>query len=548
MNTRGTGSPATASGTAGPGVEIYDVTLRDGAQGPGISFSVSDKLKIAARLDDLGVDYIEGGWPGANPKDSEFFAEMRAVRLEHARLAAFGATRRQGVPAEDDLGLRQLLDAGTPVVTLVGKSSARQVVDVIQASLEENLAMIGESIAFLRAQGREAIFDAEHFFDGHAGDPGYALRCVEAALSAGASRAVLCDTNGGTLPERVHAVVTEIVARFGAVVGIHCHDDAGVGVACTLAAVRAGAVQVQGCLNGYGERVGNANLTTIIPNLQLKMGIAVVSDAQLRGLAETSQYVHEIANVTPNPSAPYVGEHAFTHKGGQHVDAMMKAAYTYQHVDPELVGNHSRIVVSEQSGRGNIVWKARERGIDLGGDRALTRRVTEEIKRLEHHGYSFEGAEASFEMVVHRARGHRPLFELVDLITLVEQREGHALVSEATVKLRVDGRVVHTAGEGNGPVNALDAALRKALLPSHPEIDELRLHDYKVRVIDGHDGTAAGVRVLIESGDRHGRWSTVGCSTNIIEASWLALADAAEYGLLKARARAAAAGAEAAQG
>jgi len=523
-----------------PTVEIYDVTLRDGAQGPGISFSVADKLKIAERLDAFGVAYIEGGWPGANPKDSDFFAQMRQVHLRHARLAAFGATRRAGVAASEDLQLRQLLDAGTDVVTLVGKSSDRQVRDVIRTELDENVAMIADSIAFLVAQGREAMYDAEHFFDGYASNRDYALRCVEAALKAGAARAILCDTNGGTLPDRVTEVVTDVVAQFGDTIGIHCHDDCGVGVANSLAAVAAGAVQVQGCVNGLGERVGNANLTTIIPNLQLKLGYAVVTDEALAGLTELSQFVAEIANTVPNPSAPYVGEGAFTHKGGQHVDAMLKASYTYQHIEPELVGNRSRIVVSDQAGRANIQHKAEELGIRLGDDRALVRRLTEEVKRLEHEGYSFEGADASLELVFQRAMGHTPPFQLIDFITIVEQREGNALVSEATVKLRVGDAVVHTAGEGNGPVNALDAALRKALLPAYPEIAGMRLHDYKVRVVNESAGTAARVRVLIESGDHLRRWSTVGCSTNIIEASWLALADAMDYGLLQSRPAAAA--------
>ncbi|MHB8507611.1 MAG: citramalate synthase [Candidatus Dormibacteria bacterium] len=513
-------------------LEIYDVTLRDGAQGPGISFSVSDKLRIARRLDQLGVAYVEGGWPGSNPKDSEFFAAMREEPLEHARLAAFGATRRPGIRVTDDLQVRQLLDARTPVVTIVGKSWARQVADVIRASPEENLVMIEETTAFIVAAGREAIFDAEHFFDGYRDDAGYASDCLHAALRGGAHRVVLCDTNGGSLPEDIEAATRAMSAALGAVVGVHCHDDAGLGVACSLAGVRGGAVQVQGCLNGYGERVGNANLTTIIPNLQLKMGFSVLRNGELSGLREASQYVAEIANVAPNPSAPYVGDYAFTHKGGQHVDAMMKAAYTYQHIDPEMVGNRSRIVVSEQSGRGNVLWKAGEYGIDLSGEPALARQVAEEVKRLEHLGYSFEGADASFQLVIHRARGAARLFELIDFIALVEQRSGNALVSEATVKLRVGDEVVHTAAEGNGPVNALDDALRKALLPFYPSVATMRLHDYKVRVLDGHDGTAAGVRVLIESGDHRRRWSTVGCSTNIIEASWIALADAYEFGLV----------------
>ena len=523
-----------SSKRAAASLELYDTTLRDGAQGPGISFSVSDKLKITARLDDLGMTYIEGGWPGSNPKDSEYFDEMRSVQLSRAVLTAFGATRRPGVKAAQDLGLRHLLDARTSVVTLVGKTWDRQVLDVIRTTPEENLAMIKDSMAHLVKEGRTAMFDAEHFFDGYESNSQYAISCVEAALAGGATRVILCDTNGGTLPHRLAEIVKDLVGRVGDVVGIHCHDDAGVAVANSLEAVRCGVVQVQGCMNGYGERSGNADMTSVIPNLQLKMGHSLLPADKLQGLLEASQYVGELANIAPNPAKPYVGEGAFTHKGGQHVDAMMKAQYTYQHIDPARVGNRSRIIVSDQSGRSNIAFKAKEFGIDLKGDKALARRLADEVKRLEHRGYSFEGAEASFEMVVHRAMGHRPSFELVDFIALVEQREAHALVSEATVKVRVGDKVMHTAAEGNGPVNALDAALRKALSPSFPEIDNMRLYDYKVRVLDYSDGTAAGVRVLIESGDHHARWSTVGCSTNIIEASWLALSDAFEYGLMRA--------------
>ena len=516
-------------------LEIYDTTLRDGAQGVGISFSVSDKLRIAEHLDRLGVSVIEGGWPGANQTDTEFFAAMRGVHLEHATLAAFGATRRPGVAAADDLQLRALLDSGAPIVTLVGKTWDAQVGDVLRTTLDENLRMIEESVAWLVAQGRRVCFDAEHFFDGHRSNADYARRCLDAARRAGAERVALCDTNGGTLPDEVERLVRRVTADLGEVAGIHCHDDTGCAVANTLAAVRAGAVQVQGCINGYGERTGNANLCTLIPALQLKMERQVVSDDQLRRLTTTARDVAEIANLHPPLSAPYVGEAAFTHKGGQHVDAMRKAAYAYQHVDPTLVGNRRRSVISEQSGRGNILDKADGLGIDLSGDAALARRIAGRVKELEHQGYAFEGAEGSFELLVHRARGHESPFTLVDYIALVEQREGRSLVCEATVKVRIGDDVVHTVAEGNGPVNAIDAALRKALSPSFPEIAAMQLHDYKVRVLDGRDGTAAGERVLIESGDHHRRWSTVGCSTNIIEASWTALADAFEYCILEAR-------------
>ena len=516
--------------------EIYDTTLRDGAQGVGINFSVSDKLRITEHLDALGVAVIEGGWPGSNPTDTEYFDMMRGVPLRHAVLAAFGATRRAGVAPEDDLQLRALLDSQAPIITLVGKTWDRQVSDVLRTSREENLRMITDSVRWLRGQGRRVVFDAEHFFDGHRENADYALRCIEAAVDGGAERVALCDTRGGALPSEIERTVAAVVTRFGRIAGIHCHDDSGCAVANTLAAVRAGAVQVQGCVNGYGERTGNANLCTLIPNLQLKMGMRVVDDAQLARLTTVARDVAEIANITPPHSAPYIGSSAFTHKGGQHVDAMAKAAYTYQHIDPELVGNHRHTVVSDKSGRTTIKAKAADLGVELGEDATLARRVADEVKRLEHAGYSFEGAEASFELLIHRARGHEAPFRLVDYITLVEQREGRALVCEATVKVIVDGRVVHTAGEGNGPVNALDAALRKALTLSYPEIATTQLFDYKVRVLDGRDGTGAGVRVLVESGDHRRRWSTVGCSTNIIEASWIALSDAFEYAIARARA------------
>jgi 2-isopropylmalate synthase len=534
------GAPLSAPASPGSGtrpeppLQIYDTTLRDGAQGVGISFSVSDKLRIAEQLDRLGVAVIEGGWPGSNPTDTEFFSRMREVRLSHAVLAAFGATRRPGVRPDEDLQLRALLDAQAPIVTLVAKAWDRQVRDVLRTTPEENLRMVSDSVRWLVDHGRRVVLDAEHFFDGQRSDPDFALRCLEAALQAGAESVALCDTRGGMLPDQIEAVVAEVVARFGSVTGIHCHDDSGCAVANTLAAVRAGAVQVQGCVNGYGERTGNANLCTLIPDLQLKMGRRVVSDEQLRELTVIARDVAEIANVTPPHSAPYIGTSAFTHKGGQHADAMAKAAYTYQHVDPEVVGNRRQTVVSELSGRATVLTKAAAFGVDLGDDPALARAVAEEVKQLEHRGYSFEGAEASFELLVHRARGHRPPFALIDYIALVEQREGRAMTCEATVKVQVDGRVVHTAAEGNGPVNALDAALRKALVPSYPVIAEAQLFDYKVRVLDGRDGTAAGVRVLVESGDHHRRWSTVGCSTNIIEASWIALADAFEYAIVRA--------------
>jgi 2-isopropylmalate synthase len=523
-------------------IEIYDTTLRDGAQGVGINFSVSDKLRIAEHLDTLGVAVVEGGWPGANPTDTEFFEAMRSRPLRNATLAAFGATRRPGVLPQDDPQLRTLLDSMAPMVTLVGKSWDLQVVDVLRTTTEENLAMIADSVRWLVSEGRRVVFDAEHFFDGQLSDGDYALRCLEAAVSNGAERVTLCDTRGGTLPDQVETVVRDITARFGSIAGIHCHDDSGCAVANTLAAVRAGAVQVQGCINGYGERTGNANLCTLIPNLQIKMGMHVIDDEQLARLTEVARDVAEIANISPPLSAPYIGQAAFTHKGGQHIDAMSKASYAYQHIDPARVGNRRHSVITQQSGRGTVMEKAAGFGVDLTQDQALARRVADEVKRLEHSGHSFEGAEASFELLVHRARGNVAPFTLIDYIALVEQREGRSLVCEATIKVQVGDAVVHTAAEGNGPVNALDAALRKALTPSYPEIGATQLFDYKVRVLDGRDGTAAGVRVLVESGDHHRRWSTVGCSTNIIEASWSALADAFEYAIIAASERSGLAG------
>ncbi len=518
-------------------VELYDTTLRDGAQGVGINFSVSDKLRVVEHLDRLGIDVIEGGWPGANQTDTEFFAEMRGVRLQHATLAAFGATRRAGVRAQDDLQLRALHASGAPITTLVGKTWDRQVRDVLRTTLDENLRMIEDSVAWMVEAGHRVYFDAEHFFDGTTSDPDYAVRCLEAAVRGGADRIALCDTNGGTLPDVIEARGGRVTSALGPVVGIHCHDDTGCAVANSLAAVRAGAVQVQGCVNGYGERTGNANICTLIPALQLKVGRRVVSDAQLRLLTPVAREIAEIANLHPPVSAPYVGEAAFTHKGGQHVDAMRKVDYAYQHVDPASIGNHSRSVVSSQSGVANVRDRAEELGIDLGEDALLARRITARVKEMEHEGYAFEGADGSFELLVHRARGTPPPFELVDYIALVEQREGRAAICEATVKLRIGEAVAHTAAEGNGPVNAIDAAIRKALSPSFPETATTQLFDYKVRVLDGSDGTAAAVRVLVESGDHHRRWSTVGCSTNIIEASWRALSDSFEYCILQARGR-----------
>ena len=529
-------------------VTVYDTTLRDGAQGPGVSFTASDKLKIARRLDALGVDFVEAGWPGSNPKDTEVFEALKREPLSRAKLAAFGATRRAHISAVEDENLAELLASGAPVCTLVGKSSAWQVKEVLRVSRDENLAMIRDSVAYLREQGREVIFDAEHYFDGFARDPAYTLAtCLEAAR-AGASWIVCCDTNGGRMPHEVAHGIQALEEALSQAepppgagrprIGIHCHNDCDLAVANTLAAVEAGAEMVQGTINGLGERCGNANLCSVVPNLRIKLGIEALPAEGLRHLTETSQFVAEIANMTPSPQQPFVGEGAFAHKGGQHVAAVMRHQDAYQHIDPALVGNHSRVLVSELAGRGNVLYKAREFGIDVEGDDPITRRLVKHLKELEHRGYSFEGADASFEMVIRRMRdGYAPPFELLDFIALVERRHGSngGVISEGTIKVRVGDDVLHTAAEGNGPVNALDLALRKALVPSFPHLANVRLHDYKVRILDEAAGTYAVTRVLIESGDvRDGRrWSTVGCSPNIIEASWAALADSMEYALLK---------------
>ena len=519
-------------------VWLYDTTLRDGAQQQGISFSVEDKLKIARKLDELGIHYIEGGWPGSNPKDVEFFARASRLRLAHSVLCAFGSTRRPNTLAAEDRNLLALVEAGTPVVTLVGKSSELQVTRVLETTLEENLAMIRDSIGFLKSKGLTVFFDAEHFFDGYRANPDYSMLTARAAAEAGADCIVLCDTNGGTLPYDVAAIIEEVGRGVDVPLGIHAHNDAEVAVACSLMAVRAGAVQVQGTINGYGERCGNANLCSIIPALKLKMGVDCISDERLARLTDVAHYVSELANLAVGARKPYVGSGAFAHKGGLHVSAMAKWDASYQHIDPELVGNRSGVLVSELSGVSNIVYKARERGLQLApGEEA--RVILEQVKLMESRGFQYEGAEASFDLLVYRAQpGYRPPFELVDFLVMVEKRRrpaatGDETLAEAMVKVRVDGNVVHTAAEGNGPVDSLDKALRKALTEFYPSLAQVRLSDYKVRILDESAGTEAQVRVLIECTDGEHDWSTVGSSANIIEASWLALADSLEYWLLK---------------
>lgn len=513
-------------------VEIYDCTLRDGTQGEGVAFSVEDKLRVTLKLDELGAHYIEGGWPGSNPRDVGYFERAKDLDLKNAKVAAFGMTRRASLAAEDDPNLKALLDAETPVTTVVGKTWTLHVYDVLRTTLDKNLSMIQDSLAYLKAHDKLVVYDAEHFYDGYRADPEYALETLRAAQAGHADVIVLCDTNGGSLPWEIEEITQAVGRQIDVPLGVHTHDDSGLGVANALAAVRAGAVHVQGTMNGYGERVGNANLCAIIPDLKIKMGVDCITDEQLRKLTEASRYVSELANLAHDHRQAYVGGSAFAHKGGIHVAAVMRNEDSYQHIDPALVGNEKRVLVSDLSGRGNILYKAGEYGLD-GVDKDQAIKVLEQIKELENQGFTFESAEASVDMLLRRTQpDYEPPFELVDFLTVVEHRAGRGLVAEATVKVRVGDEVVHTAAEGNGPVNALDAALRKALLPFYPQLENFHLNDYKVRILDGEAGTAAKTRVLIDTADGIRRWSTVGASTNIIEASWRALVDSVEYGLL----------------
>ena len=521
-------------------VQIYDTTLRDGAQQEGLSLSVEDKLKIAKKLDELGIQYIEGGWPGSNPKDAEFFVRVQSLNLSNATVVAFGSTRRANVEAERDANLLALVDSQAPVCTIVAKSWDLHVTQVLETSLEENLAMIADSVAFLKSKGRRVFLDAEHFFDGFKANPSYALQAVKVAAEAGAECVILCDTNGGALPHEVSEIVARVKQETDVPLGIHAHNDSDTAVANSLAAVQAGAEQVQGTINGYGERCGNANLISTIANLKLKLGIDCIPDEQLQRLTEVSLYVSEIVNRPPNSFQPYVGASAFSHKGGLHAAAVAKVEQSYQHIPPETVGNVKRVVVSELSGRSNILTKVRELGIDVTLSQEHTRSLLEQIKLQESRGFQYEGAEASFELLVRRLMpDYVPPFTLVDFMVMVENRrrtpadEDSDLLAEATVKVRVDSEVMHTAAEGNGPVNALDNALRKALIQVYPSLEVIRLTDYKVRVVDQGYSTGAIVRVLIESTDGERVWQTVGASTNIIEASWMALSDSVEYWLVR---------------
>lgn len=514
-------------------ISIFDTTLRDGTQGEGVSLSADDKLKIAKKLDDLGVQYIEGGIPGSNSKDIEFFKRVQQLGLS-AKITAFGSTRRKDSQADQDANLKRILESGAQAATLVGKSWDFHVHTALQTTLEENLAMIFDSIAYLKQQGLEVIFDAEHFFDGYKNNPEYAVSVLKKAHEAGADWLVMCDTNGGTLPHEIGGIVTTL--RTGlpqANLGIHTHNDCELAVANTLSAVQAGARQVQGTMNGYGERCGNANLCSIIPNLQLKLGYECIGEERLKQLTNTARYVSEIANVNMPVNQPYVGNAAFAHKGGIHVSAILRDSRTYEHIVPEWVGNKQRVLVSDLAGQSNIVSKAHEMGLDFDQTNEHSRKVIDKIKDLEHQGYTFEAADASLELLLREAgEDMKELFTFESFKMLVEKTAGRPVVSEAFVKLNVAGNNVYTAAEGNGPVNALDNALRKALVQYFPAIKEMHLSDYKVRVLDEKDATAAKVRVLIESRDINNSWNTVGVSGNVIEASWEALVDSMRYALL----------------
>jgi 2-isopropylmalate synthase len=507
--------------------------LRDGTQSEGFTLSANDKVCIAQRLDDLGVAFIEGGWPGSNPKDVEFFERVRDVQWKTALIAAFGSTCRVKSGPEDDINIRALLDSHTPVCTIFGKTWTLHVTDVLLTNLDDNLRIIEQSVAYLKANGKRVIYDAEHFFDGYKADSTYALETLHAAIRGGAEIVVLCDTNGGTLPWDLERIIREIKPALRHPFGIHTHNDSECAVINSLIAIREGAVQAQGTINGVGERCGNANLISIIADLELKIGIQCLPEGRVAQLYELSRYVAEVANLMPDEHLPFVGRSAFAHKGGVHVAAMRRSEQSYQHVDPALVGNRMRVVVSDLSGRGNLLSKAEEHGVEVEGAEVVS--VLNDVKDLESRGFSFEAAEASVTMMLKRQEyGYKPPFELIDFSVNVEHRQGRGIFAEATVKVRVNGEVLHTAAEGNGPVNALDLALRKALLGYYPQIAHFNLSDYKVRILDSNHGTEAITRVLIDTRNSAHRWSTVGASTNIIEASWRALADSVEYGLMVA--------------
>jgi 2-isopropylmalate synthase len=516
-----------------PEVEIYDTTLRDGSQGEGINFSVADKLRLAERIDAFGIHFIEGGWPGSNPKDIEFFAQAKKRSFKSARLAAFGSTRRKDVPVEQDDQVRLLLEAETPVVTIFGKTWLLHVNEVLRTTPEENLAMIADTIRYLKSHGKYVIYDAEHAFDGYKDNGEYALATWKAAQAAGVDNLTLCDTNGGSLPQEVTQIVRVAASQLkGVRLGIHTHDDIGLGVANALAALDAGAVHVQGTVNGYGERTGNCNLTSVIPNVALKLKRSCVPQASVSQLRELAQFVDEIANIRHNPRQPWVGASAFAHKGGMHVNAVQKVAHSFEHIDPAEVGNIRRVLVSDLAGRSNIVLKARELGFNIDNNTPELSVILARIKELEHEGYEFEAAEASLALVISKVLKHKASPFSVDAYHVSMRRDGTSSVVEATIKVRVDGQAAHTVAEGDGPINAIDTALRMALTRFYPNLKKVHLTDYKVRILESSTGTAAKTRVLIQSALDQREWATVGVSENIVEASLQALVDSMEYALM----------------
>jgi len=514
-------------------IKLYDTTLRDGMQAEGVSFSLEDKLSIAQRLDELGIDYIEGGYTMSNPKEKQFFEEVAKLTLNKARVAGFGNTRRADTTVRDDASLNAILECKAPVATLVGKCWDLHVKEVLRCNLDDNLVICSESVEYLKKKGLEVIFDAEHFFDGYKADDEYAMKVLQAVAEAGADVLVLCETNGGSLPNEVYDITKAAVEKFaGIVVGIHTHNDTDCAVASSLAAVRAGARHIQGTINGLGERAGNANLCTIIPNLAFKMGYDILTEAKLKSLTEVSRFVFEMANMAPVMNMPYVGESAFAHKAGLHVDALRKNKKTYEHIDPALIGNERRFLISELSGKANILAKMEKARI--AEDKTLAKKILAKVQNLENEGYQFEAADASFDLLVKKIMGtYKPAFKLEKYHITVEKRPAGNIITEATVKLTVDGKTEHVVSEGDGPINALDGALRKSLERFYPNIRDMHLIDYKVRVVDARAGTAARVRVIIESRDKNSMWGTVGVSENIIDASWKALVDSVEYKLLK---------------
>ena len=516
-------------------VEIYDTTLRDGSQTEDIAFSVEDKLRITEKLDELGLHYVEGGWPGSNPKDIEYFKKVLKLRLKNSRVVAFGSTHRPRHKVDEDTTLRALLDSKAEIVTIFGKTWDFHVAEALRISPEENLDIINNSVSYLKKHVNKVLFDAEHFFDGYKANPEYAMKCLSAAQNAGADCLVLCDTNGGSLPNEVKGIVDFIMKTVRVPIGIHAHNDSECAVANSIVAIESGAAQVQGTINGLGERCGNANLCSLIPDLQIKLGISCIRDEQLRKLRDVSRFVNEIANLRHFKRQPFVGDSAFAHKAGIHVSAVQRRPETYEHISPARVGNSQRVLISDLAGRSNILRKAEEFGIDLNPASPQLQDMVTTLKNLENEGFQFEGAEASFELLMKKSMGlYRRFFDLIGFRVIVEKRkEGEDPMSEATIMVKVGGHIEHTAATGNGPVNAIDHALRKALDRFYPELKHVRLHDYKVRVLTAGKGTAAKVRVLIESGDDEKRWGTVGVSENIIDASYQALVDSIEYKLLK---------------